>query len=62
MRILLIEDDKETAAYLCKALREAGHVPDHALDGDTGAAMAGEGGYDVLVVDRMLPRSPSSRI
>ena len=56
MRILLIEDDKEAAAYLCKALREAGHVPDHAHDGDSGAAMAGEGGYDVLVVDRMLPR------
>src|SRR5215216_4244291 len=56
MRILLIEDDREAAAYLCKALREAGHVPDHAQDGDSGAAMAGEGGYDVLVVDRMLPR------
>jgi len=56
MRILLIEDDKEAAAYLCKALREAGHMADHAADGDTGAVMAGEGGYDVLVVDRMLPR------
>jgi two-component system OmpR family response regulator len=56
MRILLIEDDKEAAAYLCKALREAGHVPDHAADGDTGAIMAADGGYDVLVVDRMLPR------
>jgi len=56
MRILLIEDDKEAAAYLVKALREAGHVADHAQDGDTGAAMAGEGGYDVLVVDRMLPK------
>jgi two-component system OmpR family response regulator len=56
MRILLIEDDKEAAAYLVKALREAGHVPDHAVDGDSGAAMATEGGYDVLVVDRMLPR------
>jgi len=56
MRILLIEDDKEAAAYLVKALREAGHVADHAADGDTGADMAGEGGYDVLVVDRMLPR------
>jgi hypothetical protein len=56
MRILLIEDDKEAAAYLSKALREAGHVPDHAPDGDTGAAMAAEGGYDVLVVDRMLPK------
>ena len=56
MRILLIEDDKETAAYLTKALREAGHVPDHAPDGEAGAAMAAEGGYDVLVVDRMLPK------
>ena len=56
MRILLIEDDKEAAVYLCKALREAGHVADHAADGDTGAAMAVEGGYDVLVVDRMLPK------
>jgi two-component system, OmpR family, response regulator len=56
MRILLIEDDKEAAVYLCKALREAGHVADHASDGDTGAAMALEGGYDVLVVDRMLPK------
>jgi len=56
MRILLIEDDKEAAVYLCKALREAGHVADHASDGDTGAAMTLEGGYDVLVVDRMLPK------
>jgi two-component system OmpR family response regulator len=56
MRILLIEDDKEAAAYLGKALREAGHVADHAADGETGAAMAADGGYDVLVVDRMLPK------
>ena len=56
MRILLIEDDREAAAYLCKALREAGHVPDHAADGDEGAAMAEDGNYDVLVVDRMLPK------
>jgi two-component system OmpR family response regulator len=56
MRILLIEDDKEAAAYLARALREAGHVPDHAADGDVGAGMAADGGYDVLVVDRMLPR------
>jgi two-component system, OmpR family, response regulator len=56
MRILLIEDDKEAAAYLSKALREAGHVPDHAPDGDSGASMAADGGYDVLVVDRMLPK------
>jgi len=56
MRILLIEDDKEAATYLCKALREAGHVPDHAVDGEAGAELAGDGGYDILVIDRMLPK------
>ncbi len=56
MRILVIEDDTAAASFLLKALREAGHVPDHADDGETGAAMAVGGGYDVLVVDRMLPK------
>ena len=56
MRILLIEDDREAAAYLAKALREAGHIADHAADGEIGAAMAADGGYDALVVDRMLPK------
>jgi two-component system, OmpR family, response regulator len=56
MRILLIEDDREAAAYLSKALREAGHLADHAADGEIGAAMAADGGYEVLVVDRMLPK------
>ncbi|MGD9738293.1 MAG: response regulator, partial [Bauldia sp.] len=56
MRILIVEDDRETAAYLVKALREAGHVPDHAGDGVAGTDMALAGDYDVLVVDRMLPR------
>ncbi len=56
MRILVIEDDTEAASYLVKALGEAGHVCDHAADGETGYAMAAEGGYGVLVVDRMLPK------
>jgi two-component system OmpR family response regulator len=56
MRILLIEDDKEAAAYLVKALSEAGHVADHAADGLDGLAMATDGPYDVLIVDRMLPK------
>jgi two-component system OmpR family response regulator len=56
MRILIIEDDREAAAYLIKALREAGHNPDQASDGDAGAEMAADGRYDVLVVDRMLPK------
>jgi two-component system OmpR family response regulator len=56
MRILVIEDDTEAASYLVKALGEAGHVADHAAEGETGYHMAAEGGYDVLVIDRMLPR------
>lgn len=56
MRLLIVEDDAPSAAYLVKAFREEGHVADHAADGLEGYAMAEGGGYDVLVVDRMLPR------
>lgn len=56
MRILLIEDDREAASYLLKAFKEAGHVCDHAADGAAGDEKARNGGYDVLVVDRMLPK------
>lgn len=56
MKILLIEDDREAADYLKKAFAEAGHTAHVAGDGDTGFSMAEDGGYDVLVVDRMLPR------
>ncbi|ODT29818.1 MAG: DNA-binding response regulator [Kaistia sp. SCN 65-12] len=56
MRILLVEDDRETASYLVKALREAGHVPDHAADGEEGAFLLDSNKYDVIVVDRMLPK------
>ncbi len=56
MRLLIIEDDREAAAYLVKAFREAGHVPDQAHDGLDGYALAREGDYDMLIVDRMLPK------
>ena len=56
MRILIIEDDQEAASYLVKAFREAGHVADHAADGLDGYAHGAKGDYDVLVVDRMLPK------
>ncbi|THK39678.1 response regulator transcription factor [Ensifer sp. MPMI2T] len=56
MKILIVEDDLEAAAYLAKAFREAGIVSDHASDGESGLFMASENAYDVLVVDRMLPR------
>lgn len=55
MKILVVEDDREAASYLLKALREAGHVADHAADGATGFHLARTHPYDVLVVDRMLP-------
>jgi two-component system OmpR family response regulator len=56
MRILIIEDDRDAAAYLSKAFREAGHVADQANDGVTGYDLALEGAYDVAIVDRMLPK------
>mgnify|MGYP001278532928 CR=1 FL=1 len=56
MRVLIIEDERETAEFLQKALKESGHTADIAHDGEQGLAMARERGYDVLVVDRMLPR------
>jgi two-component system, OmpR family, response regulator len=56
MRILIIEDDRDAAAYLTKAFREVGHVADHAADGLDGYDLAREGAYDVAIVDRMLPK------
>ncbi len=56
MKILVIEDDLDAAAYLAKAFREAGIVVDHSSDGESGLFMATENNYDVLVIDRMLPR------
>src|SRR6476659_6685076 len=56
MRLLVIEDDRDAADYLVKAFREVGHVADAAADGDAGLAMALGGQYDVLIVDRMLPK------
>ncbi|MDQ0473684.1 winged helix-turn-helix domain-containing protein [Labrys wisconsinensis] len=54
MRILVIEDDSQTADYVAKGLRQAGQVVDVATNGPDGLFAAGEA-YDVLVVDRMLP-------
>jgi two-component system, OmpR family, response regulator len=56
MKLLIIEDDREASDYLERAFAEAGHTAHLARDGETGYALAREGEYDVLVVDRMLPR------
>jgi two-component system OmpR family response regulator len=55
MRLLLVEDDNRTAAYLIRGLTESGHVVDRAADGETGLALALEGIYTALIVDRRLP-------
>ena len=56
MRLLIIEDDRDAADYLVKAFREVGHIADRATDGEEGLALALYGQYDVLIVDRMLPK------
>ena len=56
MRVLVIEDDRETAQFLQKSLKENGHTADVAADGEAGLALAGDNVYDVLIVDRMLPK------
>lgn len=56
MRVLVIEDDRETAQFLLKSLKESGHTADGAADGESGLELAGAGQYDVLIVDRMLPK------
>jgi two-component system OmpR family response regulator len=56
MHILLIEDDHNAASYLIKGLSENRHQVDHASNGDDGLHMALTGAYDILVVDRMLPK------
>lgn len=55
MRLLVIEDDAETAAYIAKGFSELGHVVDRAADGREGLFMAAAQTYEVLIVDRMLP-------
>jgi two-component system, OmpR family, response regulator len=55
MKLLVIEDDREAAAYISKGLVESGYVVDVAHEGRDGLFMASSGNYDALVVDRMLP-------
>src|SRR6266403_2887703 len=56
MRILVIEDEKKTAAFLAKGLREAGFVVDVAPDGEAGLAATFASRFELLIVDIMLPK------
>jgi len=55
VKILVVEDEKKAAAYLRKGLSESGFVVDLASEGEDGLQLARGGGYDLVVLDVMLP-------
>ncbi len=55
MKVLLVEDEKKSAAFIAKGLREHGFVIDVATNGDDGLGLALLGEYDLLLLDVMLP-------
>jgi two-component system, OmpR family, copper resistance phosphate regulon response regulator CusR len=55
MRLLIVEDEPKTAGYLEKGLTENGFAVQVALNGEDGLALAREGGFDLLLLDVMLP-------
>jgi two-component system OmpR family response regulator len=56
MRLLLVEDDTKTAAFILKGLKESGFTVDHASDGESGLHMAVTESYDAAIIDVMLPK------
>lgn len=56
MRILLIEDDKKTSAFIIKGLNQAGYTVEHSADGVDGLFKAMEQGFDLAIIDIMIPR------
>jgi two-component system OmpR family response regulator len=54
-RVLVVEDDVDTADYIAKGLREAGFTVEHVADGRDGLYMASSSAFDAIVMDRMLP-------
>ena len=55
-KILIVEDDASTSAYLAKGLSEAGYAVETCSDGRDGLFLASEGIFDLIVADRMLPK------
>jgi two-component system OmpR family response regulator len=54
-RILVVEDDVDTADYMLKGLREDGYTVEHVADGRDGLYMASASAFDAVIMDRMLP-------
>jgi DNA-binding response OmpR family regulator len=55
MKVLLIEDERKIADFVCAGLKEQGFAFEHCSDGVTGYARASEGDHDVIILDIMLP-------
>jgi two-component system OmpR family response regulator len=62
MKVLVIEDDSDVAAFVVKGLRETGHTVEHAATGPDGLFLAVTESYDAMIVDRMLPGVPGLTI
>jgi len=62
MRLLIVDDEEDLADVLARLLRDAGFSCDVAHDGESGLALAEEPGYDLLVLDLMLPRLSGERV
>jgi two-component system OmpR family response regulator len=56
MKLLLVEDDESHAQFIISGLKQAGHTVDHAKDGMDGLFLATEEKYDVMIIDRMVPK------
>ena len=56
MKMLLVEDDESHAQFIISGLKQAGHTVDRARDGMDGLFLATEEKYDVMIVDRMVPK------
>src|SRR5262245_29480498 len=54
-RLLVVEDDRKAVAFLRKGLTESGYAVDTAATGDDGFTRAAAGGYDLVVLDVMIP-------
>jgi len=55
MNVLLVEDERKIAQFVCAGLKEQGFAVDHCDNGAIGFEYACRGGYDVIVLDIMLP-------
>jgi two-component system OmpR family response regulator len=56
MNVLLVEDDRQVGEFIASELQAVGHTCTHALDGEAGQREALNAAFDVMVIDRMMPR------